>query len=462
MLLQAHFEGRQGAAVELNPSQMSTIEVRIFPSKKSSPGSLSSRFRDAVELFSFPSKEGASERSKLLWLVKLRWAAIGLFLLLGAPTFVAGHLSRSAIPLFMGVLGLLIVFNLISQMVFAAPRRNLGPIVICFQLAFDLLLLSWILVISGGVESPFMMIFFLNVSLGGILIAGRLSWPFLVLAHTFLGALQFQVVVANQGHVDGAMLAQFVIFHLMAFGFWLVMRSLGASLEAQSERQSQAQVVLEKQDRLRSLGALAAGFSHEFASPLNVAKIRLERLRRQSGESEDLAEAMKAILTCENVIHQMNSSQFDSRDFQFKKVQVSELLTDVVESWQEDHLENRISLHLQDEIESFLPPLNFAQVILNLLDNASEAAPGGLIEIRLERTKNEIQLSFEDEGSGFPKEVLKQRGEPFVTTKQDGTGLGLYVSELFAQSLGGRLEITNRTGRGAKVTMSWPVYGAER
>lgn len=62
-----------------------------------------------------------------------------------------------------------------------------------------------------------------------------------------------------------------------------------------------------------------------------------------------------------------------------------------------------------------------------------------------------------DEGPGFHASVLRQRGEPFVTTKKNGTGLGLYVSELFAQSLAGHLEVKNKASHGAVVSMCWPI-----
>ncbi|NJL24497.1 MAG: hypothetical protein HC902_04570 [Calothrix sp. SM1_5_4] len=67
-----------------------------------------------------------------------------------------------------------------------------------------------------------------------------------------------------------------------------------------------------------------------------------------------------------------------------------------------------------------------------------------------------IRLSVSDSGPGIPDGVLRRQGEPFVTTKPHGTGLGLYVSELFAHSLGGRLELHNPNSGGASVTLFWP------
>lgn len=387
--------------------------------------------------------------------------AIALFFFLCVPALRFGALNRASAPIYLGILGVLILFNLLSQLVTAESKTPIGPLMICFQLAFDLLALSGLLAVSGGFSNPFVALFFLNVSLGGLLIPGRLSLPFLLLTHTLLGSLQFQILVANRGVADGSLISSFIVSHLMVLGFWLVMRSLGAYLENQSERQSQAQINLEKQDRLRSIGALAAGFSHEFASPLNVLKIRLERLSRQIGESEETREALKAVLNCQKIIQQMNSSQMDSRDFHFKRLVVGDLLRDVVESWKEDKPSAQVVLNIVNPIMSSLPPINFSQVMINLLDNAFEANAQGLIKIDLKSLDRQICLSISDEGPGFQASVLRQRGEPFLTTKENGTGLGLYVSELFVQSLGGCLQLMNKREGGATVSMCWPDREAQ-
>lgn len=416
----------------------------------------SNGLKEVLQLFRFPGKEGASEKAKLLWLIKLRWVAITLFLALCGPALISGVLSRTTVAEYLGLLGILIVFNLLSQMVLAESKGPIGSFIICFQLACDLLVLSGLLAISGGFDNPFVALFLLNASLGGILIPGRLSWPFLVLTHTLLGTLQFQALVKSKGLLTDSMMGTFAIYHVLVFGCWLVMRSLGSYIERQNTRQSQARVALEKQDRLRSIGALAAGFSHEFASPLNAAKIRLERLQRHQN-SEDVSEALAAILSCQRVIEQMNSSQMDTREFHFKTVDVGDLLRDVIESWTEDKSDVRLDVQIQNAITSSVPPLNFAQVILNLLDNAFESAPANTITVRLTRNVEEIQLQIRDEGCGFADTILRQRGEPFITTKPEGTGLGLYVSELFAHSLGGRLELRNLIPQGACVSLCWPA-----
>jgi two-component system sensor histidine kinase RegB len=257
-----------------------------------------------------------------------------------------------------------------------------------------------------------------------------------------------------------------VVFHFLIFLFWLVMRSLGLYLEKLHLLQASQRIQTERLDRLRAVGALAAGFSHEFASPLNAAKIRLQRLSSLKplenltlSQHEDIAEALSAVEDCEVVIRHMNASQLDTRDFQLKSVNIKDFLLDVVGAWQEEHPKAQVHVEPVLDILVSIPTLHFAQVILNLLDNAFEAAPQKKINISFSVDAKNYIFSVLDQGSGFDPSVLQRLGEPFVTTKAFGTGLGLYVSQLFVQFLGGEIKIQNQQPLGAQVTLCWPLRG---
>lgn len=408
-------------------------------------------------LFRPPFREAPSDLSKLRWLVRLRWLAIALFFSLAVPGVIYGFLDRTSLPRYVGLIGVLFVFNLITR--FAGSPRRPPATLICFQLAFDLLILFLLLRLSGGFENPFVALFLLNVSLGAVLIPGMLGWPYLLLAHTLLGILQFESVLALPDGGFAGTLTTFLVYHGLILAFWTVLRSLGLSLERQHERETRLLVAGEKSDRLRAVGALAAGFSHEFASPLNAAKLRLERLLR-ANDGEDAREALEAVRACEDVIRRMNSSQLDTRDFRGHAVDPAALLREIVKTWSAENPDTPLDLVAENAGRTVLPPVNFAQVALNLFDNARDARPDGAISVRLERRDGFFSLSVSDQGPGFPPVVLEKAGEPFVTTKPQGTGLGLYVSQLFAQSLGGDLRLEN-TGDGARVSLFWPAPRTE-
>jgi two-component system sensor histidine kinase RegB len=454
--------------VALNRIQNILISVQDTKRTQNRNVAESSLFRIA-NFFRFPKVEGHSENAKLIWLVRLRWMAIGLFFCMAGPGYIFGALNRTTLTIFIGIVGILFIFNLLTQLVFVESKHAVGPLFVGFQLAFDLAVLTSLLLISGSFGNPFVALFLLNAGLGGVLIRGRNSWPFLVLCHAFLIALQ--IVFALNDFKMNPQTFWILVFvsHVLLFSVWLVLRSLGTYLEWHFESLTQSRILTEKQDRLRAIGALAAGFSHEFASPLNAAKLRLDRLQRafekidlsqnwSENAKENLTEAKASILNCEAVIHSMNASQLDVRDHHLRPINMNEFIQDVMDSWKEEHPEACFKVENQIKRELLVSPINLAQVILNILDNAYEANPKGEISLKLKEEAQIISLSVDDQGPGFSELVLSRQSEPFITTKQNGTGLGLYVSEIFAQSLGGQLSIQNKSNsQGAVVTLSWPL-----
>lgn len=425
--------------------------------------------RRLYNFFQFPKIESHTENAKLNWLVRLRWGAIGLFFCIAGPGYILGSLNRTTMVIFIGIVGVLCIFNLLTHLIYVESKTPVGPLFIGFQLAFDLTVLTALLLISGNFRNPFVALFLLNAGLGGVLIRGRNSWPFVVLCHAFLIVLQIEFAT-HQMELSRQTFWIFVfVSHILIFSVWLVMRSLGIYLENNFESLSQSRVQIEKQDRLRAVGALAAGFSHEFASPLNAAKLRLDRLERALANieltqswiltvKENILEAKNSVLACESVIRSMNASQLDVRDHKLRSVNMKEFIQDVTESWLEEHQETKLIVENHIAASILISPINLAQVILNLLDNAFEANPKGKIFLNLRENLNSIELSIEDEGPGFSERVLSHQGEPFVTTKSNGTGLGLYVSEIFVQSLGGNMMISNKaSSSGALVILTWPT-----
>ena len=100
------------------------------------------------------------------------------------------------------------------------------------------------------------------------------------------------------------------------------------------------------------------------------------------------------------------------------------------------------------------------QVFVNLLLNSIIACKqGGKIAIQTHQGEGGEKVSIEilDDGPGFPEEYLERAFDPFFTTRPGGTGLGLSISKKIILSHGGTIEISNRNGKGAKVTITLPV-----
>lgn len=239
---------------------------------------------------------------------------------------------------------------------------------------------------------------------------------------------------------------------------YLIARSFGSFLNTHQERLLALTLKNERLDRLRALGSLSAGFSHEFASPLQNAKLRLKRIAHTSQltSADDLSECMESIQDCENVLRKMNLSQLNFSAQDFETVKLKTVTEETLETWKE--ASPHISINFQAEEGSVrMNKINFAQVLLNLLDNAGEASDfSGEIGITMRKENSFLVLSIKDSGQGFSQDILERLGEPFNTNKVKGTGLGLYSTFLFMSSVGGHLKVNNLPSKGAEVALYFP------
>jgi two-component system sensor histidine kinase RegB len=99
------------------------------------------------------------------------------------------------------------------------------------------------------------------------------------------------------------------------------------------------------------------------------------------------------------------------------------------------------------------------QVLSDLLENARQANPGGKITLSASAVPGAsvAEVWVEDHGAGVPKLIRDHLGEPFFTTRENGNGLGLFNAVTYAKALGGKLEVSDRTGGGAKISLQLPL-----
>jgi signal transduction histidine kinase len=105
-------------------------------------------------------------------------------------------------------------------------------------------------------------------------------------------------------------------------------------------------------------------------------------------------------------------------------------------------------------------PNEFAQVVLNVLTNAKEAIIGkkiaGEINIEIRKDENVVTVSIRDNGGGIPDKILGKVFDPYFTTKEGGSGIGLYMSKMIMDNMGGGIAIRNIEG-GAEVLLTMPL-----
>jgi histidine kinase len=253
-----------------------------------------------------------------------------------------------------------------------------------------------------------------------------------------------------------------------------------------AERQLEAQRVLSvRADRLRSLGELAAGISHELNQPLvgvrGLAEHVLIGLERGWDISEERAkEKLRLIVEqADRMSHIVEHVRRFARDA--GKLEVCPVQINVAVSGAAEMLAAQVRSHgitLDYDLSATLPNVSVNQysleeVVLNLICNArdgviektrgahSSASGRILLRTRASGTDGREQVKIEvvDNGVGISEDVADRLFEPFFTTKgpDQGTGLGLAISRLIVEGFDGTIDIRSTPGRGTTATVSLPA-----
>ena len=148
------------------------------------------------------------------------------------------------------------------------------------------------------------------------------------------------------------------------------------------------------------------------------------------------------------------------------KISLNQIISDslyIIKSRSEKENINLVLL-LEDELPSFfVNPVQINQVIVNLCVNSFQAMPnGGELIIQTYSANNNIYLVIQDTGIGISEEVLKRIFDPFFSTKEDGTGLGLTMVKDIVSSYGGKIKTESNIGNGTRFEIGFPIKNKER
>jgi signal transduction histidine kinase len=233
----------------------------------------------------------------------------------------------------------------------------------------------------------------------------------------------------------------------------------------------QSHAIIERQEKLASLGVLAAGVAHEIRNPLTAIKARLfshqRRLKKGSEEFEDAVVIGAEINRLERIV----------KDFlQFARPSEPQLVTTSAEPILRDvrdllagQLQKRdISLRIEELVsdEFKADPQQLKQVLINLVQNAAESIDDkGQITLRARRStfrfngheQPAVILETQDNGKGIAADVQKRLFDPFFSTKESGTGLGLSIAARIVEKHGGALEFQTQVNRGTTFGIVLPA-----
>jgi len=230
---------------------------------------------------------------------------------------------------------------------------------------------------------------------------------------------------------------------------------------------------LKRAEGLASLTTMAAGVAHEIKNPLASMSIHLQLMRRQmQGECASPDELKESLEILEEETERLNNIVSDylfavrPQDSRPLPGDLNALITELVQFLRYEMAEANVRvLPLLDESVPSIPldEGSMKRALLNLIKNAISAMPdGGELRLQTKREGDNVTIIISDTGVGIPEELQGKIFEPYFTTRDTGSGLGLTVVYKVVKEHGGDLHMDSRPGRGTTFRISIPVPQSER
>jgi two-component system sensor histidine kinase HydH len=275
------------------------------------------------------------------------------------------------------------------------------------------------------------------------------------LSHDYESIFRFQVLTMIT--VGCVMLVLFVI---MTF----VVRHGEMIIQKRAEERLKLKEQLSRAKHLSTMGEMVAGVSHEIRNPLGIISSSAELLKKKIGELDPMRRIPDIIIEESN---RLNHIITDFLNFAKPKTpdrfpcRIQDVIAKNIDFLSTQINENgcSVSTHFEDNLPVIHADADMLyQAFLNILINAMQAMPkGGGIDIRVKASNNNLWVAFEDQGGGIPTEAAEKIWDPFFTTKDKGTGLGLGIVKNIIEAHGGQIRIDNLPEGGARVSLRLPI-----
>jgi len=401
--------------------------------------------------------------------VSLRW--IGIVGQLIAVNFVYFFLDfkfdcfNSNIIIFFGILS-----NL--YLIFIYKKTQLSDSLAFIFLVIDIFQLGILLYLTGGIANPFV-IFLLIPS---VFSSSNLSFrtnSLLVFFTTVLIVLltfypqelpyplnnHFHVSLYYYYSIPIALIVALIFLNYFAMTF-------GSQSRLRKEALAKMEEVMAKEHELLSLGGQAAAAAHSLGTPLSTIKIITQDLIKQFKGQKDIKKDIELLSSqverCNEILKRLSINPIEEDDFIDKDLSMRDYLNEIITSFKEISNKKFIFNFDQDSnTKKITKSIEIVYGLRNFIGNANKFSRQ-LVYINLKSDSERTEITIEDDGNGYPRNVLSKIGEPYLRSNRvhekskAGLGLGLFIGKTLLEKNFASINCRNsKTRSGAEVIVSW-------
>lgn len=238
-------------------------------------------------------------------------------------------------------------------------------------------------------------------------------------------------------------------------------------VQKRTEELRSAHALLIRSEKLASAGRLAAGIAHEINNPLQPILVNLELMLEdiQAGQpivERDIEESLKSAKRIGRIVERLLQFTRKRSDGlpDMEPLNIRDVLDDVIALSRTYIKRGGIAIEVDVDPDAFVfgNRDQLEQVFLNLIVNAKAAlVDGGVLKITTDTTEKDLIMRFEDDGIGIEADMIDKIFEPFYSTKDDGSGLGLFISYGIIQDHNGGIDVVSEVGKGTTFTLTLPI-----
>ena len=401
--------------------------------------------------------------------ITLRW--IGILGQLVAVNFVYFFVDTnfnvisSNIIIFLGILS-----NL--YLIFVYKKTQLSDRSAFLFLLIDILQLGVLLYLSGGITNPFV-IFLLIPS---VFSSSNLSFKtntllvmltvMIILLLTFL----YQDLPVNlniefhNNHYYYYSIPISLIIALVFLNYFAM--SFGTQSRLRKEALGKMEEVMAKEHELLSLGGQAAAAAHSLGTPLSTITIITHDLMKQFKGQKDLQKDIELLNSqverCNEILKRLTLNPVEEDEFIDKDISIHDYLYEIISSFKEISKKNFIFNFDQDSNpKKITKSIEIVYGLRNFIGNANKFANNSVF-INLKSDSEVTEITIEDDGDGYPKDILSKIGEPYLRSSysknksKEGLGLGLFIGKTLLEKNFASVNCRNsKTRNGAEVNIRW-------